>query len=89
MANANILRLAPNATYNSPARIGVRVGGNGNCCVRVWGNANHRYQHVGIPNTKLWRWGTKPARGPNENGFALQWNIDLTMALQAPLLKPY
>ena len=19
-----------------------------------------RYQHVGIPNTKLWRWGSKP-----------------------------
>ena len=36
-----------------------------------------RYQHVGIGNTKWWRWGYKPTRRPNTNGFALQWNIGL------------
>ena len=44
----------------------------------VGGKANFsvfRYQHVGIPNAKLWRWGSKPKRGPNANGFASQWNI--------------
>ena len=25
-------------------------------------------------NTKLWRWVSKPMRGPNANGFASQWN---------------
>ena len=34
-----------------------------------------RYQHVGIGNAKLWRWGSKPMPGPNANGFASQWNI--------------
>ena len=43
--------------------LGVGVRGNDNVSVRVRGNANFsvfRYQHVGIPNAKLWRWGSKP-----------------------------
>ena len=49
--------------YGQHDKLGVtqilsRVGGNANFCV-------FRYQHVGIPNTKLWRWGSKPMRGPN------------------------
>ena len=62
--------------------LGVGVGGNANFSVRVGGNANFisfRYQHVGIPNAKLWRWGSKPTQGPNANGFALQWNIGLRL----------
>ena len=67
----------PKATYFPPARIGVGVGGNANFSVRVGGNANFsifRYQHVGIPSTKVWRWG-----GPNANGYASQWNIGLRL----------
>ena len=48
--------------------LGVGVGGNANLCV-------FKYQHVSIPNTKLWHWGSKPTRGPNANGFASQWHI--------------
>ena len=58
--------------------------GNTNFSVRVGGNANLsvlRYQHVGIPNAKLWHWGSKPTRGPNTNGFALLWNIGFTLLL--------
>ena len=43
--------------------LGVGVGGNANFSARVGGNANFsvfRYQHVAIPNTKLWRWESKP-----------------------------
>ena len=50
--------------------------------VGVGGDANFsvfRYQHVGIPNAKLWHWGSKPTRGPNANGFASQWNVGLTL----------
>ena len=36
-----------------------------------------RYQHVGIPNAKFWRWGSKPTPGPNANVFASQWNMNL------------
>ena len=57
MANAKILRLGPNATYIPLARIGVLCWGNANFMLRVGGNANFsvsRYQHVGIPNAKLW-----------------------------------
>ena len=52
--------------------LGFCVGGNTNLIFRVGGNANFsvfRYQHVGIPNAKLWRWGTKPMPGPNANGL--------------------
>ena len=59
MANARILRLGPNATYIPLTRVGV----NANFRVGVGGNANFivfRYQHVGIPNAKLWCWGSKP-----------------------------
>ena len=52
--------------------LGVGVGGNAN--FRVF-----RYQHVGIGNAKLWRWGSKPTRGPNANGFALQWNTGYSL----------
>ena len=42
---------------------GTGVVGNANVSVCVGGNANFsvfRYRHVGIPNAKLWRWGSKP-----------------------------
>ena len=70
MPNVRNLRLGPNATYipNANFRFGVR--GKANFCV-------FRYQHVGIPNAKLWCWGSKPTPGPNANGFASQWNIGL------------
>ena len=58
--------------------LGVGAGGNVNFSVQVGGNTNFsifRYQHVGIPNTKVWRWRSKPTRGSNPNGFASQWNI--------------
>ena len=60
MANAKILRLGPNATYIPLARVGVLCWGNSNVMLHVGGNANFsvfRYQHVGTPNAKLWRWG--------------------------------
>ena len=59
---------------------GFCIGGNANFMFRVEGNANlrgFRDQYVGIPNAKLWRWGSKPTQGPNANGFASQWNIGL------------
>ena len=43
--------------------LGVGVGDNANFGNRVGGNANlsiFTYQHVGIPNAKLWRWGSEP-----------------------------
>ena len=58
--------------------LGFCIGGNANFMFRVGGNANFsvfRYQHVGIPKAKLWRWGSEPKPGPNANGFASQWNI--------------
>ena len=64
--------------------LGVGVGGNANLGVGVGANANFsvfRYQHVVIPNIKLWWWGFKPMRGPNTNGFASQWNIGLSYQL--------
>ena len=60
--------------------LGVGVGGNANFCVCIGGNANFsifRYQHVGIPNAKLWCWGS--TQRPKANGFASQWNIDFTL----------
>ena len=62
--------------------LGVGVGSN--FSVRVEGNANFsvfRYQHVGIPNAKLWRCVSKPTRGPNANGFASQWNIGFRLCI--------
>ena len=47
---------------------------------RVAGNANFRifrYQHVGIPNAKLWCLGSKPMQAAGANGFAWQLNIGL------------
>ena len=61
---------------------GVGVGGNTNFSVCIWGNTDFsvsRYQHVGIPNAKLWRWGSKPTQGPNANGFASQRNVGLIL----------
>ena len=57
--------------------LGVGVGGNANFSICVGANAKFnafRYQHVGIPNAKLWRWGSEPTPGPNANCFASQWN---------------
>ena len=65
-------------------RLRVGVEGNANFSVRVGGNANFsvfRYLHVGIPNAELWHWGSKTTRGPNANGFALQWNIGFIVIL--------
>ena len=62
--------------------LGFRVGGNANFEIRVGDKANSRvfrYQHVGIGNAKLWRWGSKPMPVPNSNGFASQWNIGFTI----------
>ena len=61
--------------------LGFCVGGNATFMFCAGGNANcsiFKYQHVGIPNRKLWGWGSKPMRGPNANGFASQWNMGLT-----------
>ena len=58
--------------------LGFCIGGNANIMFCVGGDANFsifRYQHVGIPNTKVSRWGYYPKRTPNARGFALQWNI--------------
>ena len=66
----------------------VGVGVNANVSVPVGGEANFgvfRYQHVGIPNAKLWRSGSKPMRGPNANGFASQWNIGLKQLATSPM----
>ena len=57
------------------------VGGYANFKFGVGVKANFHvfiYQHVGIGNEKLWRWGSKPTPVPNANGFASQWNIGLT-----------
>ena len=63
------------------ANFSVRVGGNANFSVRAEGNANFwvfKYQHVGMPNAKLSRWGYCPTRWPNGSIFASQWNIAIT-----------
>ena len=79
-AKAKILRWGPNTTYILLTRVGVCIGGNANLRFGVGGNTNFsvfRYQHVCVPNAKLWRWVSEPTQGPNANGFALQWNIGL------------
>ena len=48
------------------------IGENADFCV-------FRYQHIGIANAKLWRWGSKQMPGPKANGFASQWNIGLNV----------
>ena len=61
--------------------LGVGVKGNANFSIRVGGNVNFglfRYQHIGNPNAKLWRWGSKPTPGPDARYFASQWNIGFT-----------
>ena len=85
MANTKILLFGTQRnlySIGSPLgfAFGFCVGGNANFMFRVGGNANFRvskYQHVGIPNAKLWRWGLKPTPVPSANGFASQWNIGL------------
>ena len=64
--------------------LGFCVGGNANFMFCVGGNAHFsifRYQHVGIPNVKLWHWGPQATPGPNANGFESQWNIGFTVCL--------
>ena len=78
MANAKILHWGSNSTYIPLTRFGVSRRGNTHFRVGIGGNANFsdfRYQHVGIGNAKLWRWGCKSTPGPNAKGFASQWNI--------------
>ena len=38
-----------------------------------------RYQHVGIPIAKFWRWGHCPTPTPNARYFVSQWNIGLSL----------
>ena len=61
MYNASPSCWGPNATYIFHLlTLGVGVRGNANFSICVGGNANisvFRYQHVGIPNAKLWPWG--------------------------------
>ena len=57
--------------FSTDLRWGFVSGGNAN--FRVF-----RYQHVGIPNAKLWHLGSRPTQGPNANVIASQWNIGLT-----------
>ena len=40
-------------------------------------SSDFRNQHVGLGNTKLWRWVSKPTSVPKANGFASQWIIGL------------
>ena len=68
--------------------LGFSIGGNANFMFHIGGNANFivlRYQHVGMPNAKLWHWRSKPTPGPNANGFVLQWNIGFNLALPLTL----
>ena len=93
MANAKTLHWVPNATYISLTCIGSWVGGNANFRFGFGGKANFsvfRYQHVCIPNAKLWHWGSKPTpAGPNANGFASHWNIGFTLPEGITLKKDF
>ena len=62
MAKARILHGDPTPPIFHLLALGVGVRDNTNFSI-------FRYQHVGIPNMKLWRLGSKPMRGPNANGF--------------------
>ena len=54
----------------------VRTNANFKFCVGGEGFAlAPRYQHVGIPNAKFWRWGHCPTPTPDARYFASQWNI--------------
>ena len=84
MANVELLRWGPNATYIPLARVGVLHWGNANSMFRIGSNANFsvfRYQHVGIPNAKFRVGGSKPMLGPNARAFAFQWNIGFRITL--------
>ena len=72
-----------------PARVGGHVGsvvicvGSFGVCVgstRLLG-----YQHVGIGNANVSRWGYYPMRNPNTGGCAFWWNIALMLTTLLPL----
>ena len=72
MANARILRWDPTQPIFHWLAFGFRVG-------QILGFAlAPRYQHVCIPNAKLWLRGYCPTPTPNARYFASQWNIGLT-----------
>ena len=80
MANAKVLCLVPNATYIPLTSVEVLRWANANFKIRVGSKANlsvFKYQHVGIGNAKLSRWGCNPTQAPNASGLASQWNIGL------------
>ena len=92
MPNTRILHLEPNATYIPPTRVGVlrwvtRILKFGLGLTQIF--SGFRYQHVGIGNAKLWRWGSKPTPVPNANGFASQWNIGLRLCKALQMKKKY
>ena len=73
MPNANLTLVYPTPPVFHLLVLGLGDEGNANFSVRIGANANFsdlRYQHVGIPNARLWHWGSKPMQGPNANGFA-------------------
>ena len=73
MANASPNARVANATYIPPTRVGsmgARVGGVCIGSVRVFG-----YQHVGIGNAKVSRWGYSPTQSPHASSFLLELNI--------------
>ena len=88
MPNARNVRLGPNATYIPLTCVGGLHWGNTNFRSGVGGNANFRifrYQHVSIPNIKLWRWGSKPTPGSDANGFASHWTIGFKLPVMIML----
>ena len=44
--------------------------------------------YFALGDTKVWRWGSKPTPVPKANGFALQWNIGLTVTMMSNLSRP-
>ena len=90
MANAKPLRLEPNVTYIPLIHVGVlrwvtQILKFALGVTQI--SSVFRYQHFGIGNAKLWRWGSKPTPVPNANGFASQWNIGLRKMDQIMTLK--
>ena len=77
-----LLRLGPNATYIPLTRVGFLRWVMQILKFAFWVTqifSFFRYQHVGISNTKLWRWGSKPTPVPNANVFLSQWNIGFSV----------
>ena len=52
--------------------VGSRLGSMGLC---IGSRKLFKYQHIGIGNAKLSRWGCRPIRDLSVSGFALQLNI--------------